>query len=274
MRGYQPGRFSSTSRAGAAKPATGDGTIKIEMHFLPDVYVTCEVCQGQRYNRETLEVRYQGQAHRRSARSCTVEEAVEFFVNVPTDRPANSDPAEVGLGYMRLGQPATTLSGGEAQRVKLASELQRRSTGRTLYVLDEPTTGLHFEDIQQAARCPALAWWTRATRSWSSSTTWTSSRPPTRSLTSDPKAGRRWPHRGHRHAGTGGGERRQPHRAFPGRSARSCPGNCIGCTHPTRRGQRWTRPRAQGAVHANRRLTIVGPCPGAGSSRVPPPPWR
>ena len=146
MRGYMPGRFSFNVRGGRCENCQGDGTIKIEMNFLPDVYVPCEVCHGARYNRETLEVHYKGKTIA-DVLDMPIEEAVEFFAAIPSIARHLATLNEVGLGYVRLGQPATTLSGGEAQRVKLASELQKRSTGRTLYVLDEPTTGLHFDDI-------------------------------------------------------------------------------------------------------------------------------
>jgi len=145
-RGYMPGRFSFNVRGGRCENCQGDGTIKIEMNFLPDVYVPCEVCHGARYNRETLEVRYKGKTIS-EVLDMPIEEAVDFFAAIPAIARHLKTLDEVGLGYVRLGQPATTLSGGEAQRVKLASELQKRSTGRTLYVLDEPTTGLHFDDI-------------------------------------------------------------------------------------------------------------------------------
>ncbi|MGN6780887.1 MAG: excinuclease ABC subunit UvrA [Marmoricola sp.] len=148
MRGYQPGRFSFNVKGGRCEACAGDGTIKIEMNFLPDVYVPCEVCHGARYNRETLEVHYKGKTIA-DVLDMPIEEAVEFFAAIPAIARHLTTLCEVGLGYVRLGQPATTLSGGEAQRVKLASELQKRSTGRTVYVLDEPTTGLHFEDIRK-----------------------------------------------------------------------------------------------------------------------------
>jgi excinuclease ABC subunit A len=148
VRGYQPGRFSFNVKGGRCENCAGDGTIKIEMNFLPDVYVPCEVCHGARYNRETLEVHYKGRTIA-EVLDMPIEEAVEFFAAIPGISRHLTTLVEVGLGYVRLGQPATTLSGGEAQRVKLASELQKRSTGRTLYVLDEPTTGLHFEDIRK-----------------------------------------------------------------------------------------------------------------------------
>ena len=148
MRGYQPGRFSFNIKGGWCEACQGDGLIQIEMHFLPDVYVTCDVCKGKRYNRETLEITYKGGSIA-DALSMTVEEALRFLENVPKIKEKLQTLYDVGLGYIRLGQSATTLSGGEAQRVKLSRELSRRSTGRTLYILDEPTTGLHFADIQQ-----------------------------------------------------------------------------------------------------------------------------
>ncbi|MDQ7992613.1 MAG: excinuclease ABC subunit A, partial [Propionicimonas sp.] len=135
-------------KGGRCEACAGDGTIKIEMNFLPDVYVPCEVCHGARYNRETLEVHYKGRTIA-EVLQMPIEEGLEFFAAIPAIARHLRTLVEVGLGYVRLGQPATTLSGGEAQRVKLASELQRRSTGRTIYVLDEPTTGLHFEDIRK-----------------------------------------------------------------------------------------------------------------------------
>jgi excinuclease ABC subunit A len=148
MRGYLQGRFSFNVKGGRCEACAGDGTIKIEMNFLPDVYVPCEVCHGARYNRETLEVHYKGKTIA-DVLDMSIEEGSEFFAAIPAISRHLKTLCEVGLGYVRLGQPATTLSGGEAQRVKLASELQKRSTGRTVYVLDEPTTGLHFEDIRK-----------------------------------------------------------------------------------------------------------------------------
>ncbi len=147
-RGYAPGRFSFNVHGGRCESCKGDGQIKIEMHFLPDIYVPCEVCKGNRYNRETLQVTYRGK-NVSEILSMSVEEALSFFENIPPIRRKLQTLFDVGLGYVKLGQPATTLSGGEAQRVKLASELQRRSTGRTFYILDEPTTGLHFDDVRQ-----------------------------------------------------------------------------------------------------------------------------
>lgn len=148
MRGYKAGRFSFNVKGGRCEACKGDGILKIEMHFLPDVYVPCEVCKGARYNRETLEVRYKGK-NISEVLDMTIDEAVEFFANVPRIARKLQIIQDVGLGYIKLGQPATTLSGGEAQRVKLATELSRRSTGKTLYILDEPTTGLHTADIHK-----------------------------------------------------------------------------------------------------------------------------
>jgi excinuclease ABC subunit A len=147
-RGYAPGRFSFNVAGGRCEACKGDGQIKIEMHFLPDVYVPCEVCKGDRYNRETLQVTYKGR-NVSDVLDMSVEEAVHFFENIPPIKRKLQTLYDVGLGYIKLGQPATTLSGGEAQRVKLSSELQKRSTGRTFYILDEPTTGLHFDDVRQ-----------------------------------------------------------------------------------------------------------------------------
>ena len=147
-RGYSPGRFSFNVKGGRCEACKGDGQIKIEMHFLPDVYVPCEVCGGRRYNRETLQVTYRSKTIA-DVLDMTVEEALEFFANIPGIKRKLQTLHDVGLGYIRLGQPATTLSGGEAQRVKLSSELQKKQTGKTFYILDEPTTGLHFEDVRQ-----------------------------------------------------------------------------------------------------------------------------
>src|SRR6202011_408809 len=146
MRGYGPGRFSFNVKGGRCEACKGDGQIKIEMHFLPDIYVTCDVCGGRRYNRETLQVTYKG-ASIADILDMTVEQGLEIFRNIPKIANILRTLDEVGLGYIKLGQSSTTLSGGEAQRVKLAKELAKRATGRTLYILDEPTTGLHFDDI-------------------------------------------------------------------------------------------------------------------------------
>jgi excinuclease ABC subunit A len=148
VRGYLPGRFSFNVKGGRCEACAGDGTIKIEMHFLPDVYVPCEVCKGARYNRDTLDIQFRGR-NVAEILDLSCEEAAEFFANQPAISRHMQTLVDVGLGYVRLGQPAPTLSGGEAQRVKLASELAKRSTGHTIYILDEPTTGLHFEDIRK-----------------------------------------------------------------------------------------------------------------------------
>ena len=148
VRGYKPGRFSFNVRGGRCETCKGDGQIKIEMHFLPDVYVPCETCKGARYNRETLEVRFKGKSIA-DVLGMSVEEALRFFAKIPKLRRKLQTLHDVGLDYVKLGQPATTLSGGEAQRVKLAKELSKVATGRTLYILDEPTTGLHFADIEK-----------------------------------------------------------------------------------------------------------------------------
>jgi excinuclease ABC subunit A len=147
LRGYTPGRFSFNVKGGRCEACAGDGYIEIEMHFLPDVTVPCEVCKGQRYNREALEITYKGK-NIAEVLDMTVTEACDFFDKVPRISGKLDTLRDVGLGYIRLGQPATTLSGGEAQRVKLSTELSKRSTGRTLYILDEPTTGLSFEDTR------------------------------------------------------------------------------------------------------------------------------
>ena len=147
-RGYQPGRYSFNVKGGRCEACGGDGIIKIEMHFLPDIYVTCDVCRGKRYNRETLEVQYKGKSIW-DILDMTVDQAWKFFEHIPKIRGKLQTLADVGMGYIKLGQQATTLSGGEAQRVKLSRELSKRSTGRTVYILDEPTTGLHFDDIRK-----------------------------------------------------------------------------------------------------------------------------
>jgi excinuclease ABC subunit A len=148
MRGYKPGRFSFNVKGGRCEACGGDGIIKIEMHFLPDVYVPCDVCRGKRYNRETLEVRYKGE-NIAEVLDMTVDQALAFFDKIGNIKTKLVTLSDVGLGYIRIGQPATTLSGGEAQRVKLSRELSKKSTGRTVYILDEPTTGLHTDDIQK-----------------------------------------------------------------------------------------------------------------------------
>jgi excinuclease ABC subunit A len=147
-RGYKPGRFSFNVKGGRCEACQGDGVVKVEMHFLPDVYVACDVCRGKRYNRETLEVKYKGK-NINEVLDMTIEAAREFFDAVPAIARKLQTLMEVGLSYICLGQAATTLSGGEAQRVKLSRELSKRDTGKTLYILDEPTTGLHFHDIKQ-----------------------------------------------------------------------------------------------------------------------------
>jgi excinuclease ABC subunit A len=148
VRGFGPGRFSFNVKGGRCEKCRGDGILKIEMHFLPDVYVTCEQCQGRRYNSETLEVKYNGRSIA-EVLEMTIADALDFFSRIPALRRELQTLSDVGLGYVQLGQAATTLSGGEAQRMKLSAELSRKATGRTLYLLDEPTTGLHFADIQK-----------------------------------------------------------------------------------------------------------------------------
>ncbi|MCX7885584.1 MAG: ATP-binding cassette domain-containing protein, partial [Caloramator sp.] len=148
MRGYKSGRFSFNVKGGRCEACGGDGIIKIEMQFLSDVYIPCEVCKGKRYNRETLEIKYKGK-NISDVLDMTVEEALIFFENIPRIKNKLQTLYDVGLSYVKLGQPSTELSGGEAQRVKLATELSKRSTGKTLYILDEPTTGLHIEDVRR-----------------------------------------------------------------------------------------------------------------------------
>ena len=148
LRGYAKGRFSFNIPGGRCEACSGDGIIKIEMNFLPDVYVPCEVCKGKRYSRETLEVKYKGK-NISDVLDMTVEEALDFFSNIPKIKQKIQTLYDVGLGYIKLGQPSTTLSGGEAQRIKLATELSKRATGKTLYILDEPTTGLHIADVHK-----------------------------------------------------------------------------------------------------------------------------
>jgi len=148
IKGYKPGRFSFNVKGGRCEACSGGGLIKIEMHFLPDIYVPCEVCKGRRFNRETLEIKYKGK-NIDDVLNTTVEEAMNFFKNIPRISKKLELINDVGLGYIKLGQPSTTLSGGEAQRIKLSTELSKKSTGNTLYLLDEPTTGLHFDDINK-----------------------------------------------------------------------------------------------------------------------------
>ena len=148
LRGYPKGRFSFNVTGGRCETCQGDGILKIEMHFLPDVYVPCEVCKGKRYSKETLEVKYKGKTIS-DVLGMTVEEALEFFANIPKIKQKMQTLYDVGLGYIKLGQSSTTLSGGEAQRIKLATELSKRATGKTLYILDEPTTGLHMADVHK-----------------------------------------------------------------------------------------------------------------------------
>jgi len=148
MRGYKPGRFSFNIKGGRCEACKGDGIIKIEMHFLPDVYVPCDVCHGKRYNRETLDIKFKGK-NIADVLDMTANQALKFFENIKAIKTKLETLVDVGLGYIHIGQPATTLSGGEAQRVKLSRELSKRGTGKTLYILDEPTTGLHIDDIKR-----------------------------------------------------------------------------------------------------------------------------
>ncbi|MFR1479708.1 MAG: ATP-binding cassette domain-containing protein, partial [Hydrogeniiclostridium mannosilyticum] len=148
VHGFTSGRFSFNIKGGRCEACEGDGIIKIEMHFLPDIYVPCDICKGRRYNRETLEVKYKGKSIY-DVLEMTVEEGLEFFSSLPRIARKLQTLVDVGLGYVKIGQPATTLSGGEAQRVKLATELSKRATGRTIYILDEPTTGLHIADVHR-----------------------------------------------------------------------------------------------------------------------------
>ena len=170
MRGYKPGRFSFNKPGGRCEACEGNGSNRLEMDFLADVWVTCPVCEGRRFNRETLHVRFKGKSIN-DVLEMDVQEALEHFANVPKIRGMLQTLHDVGLDYLKLGQPSPTLSGGEAQRIKLARELCRRSTGKTLYILDEPTTGLHFDDIQQAAASAARLRRRRQHRASSSSTT-------------------------------------------------------------------------------------------------------
>ena len=186
-RGYGPSRFSFNVKGGGCEACSGDGLLKIEMHFLPDVYVPCDVCKGRRYNKETLEVRYKGR-NIYEVLDMTVDEACEFFANVPKIARRLETMREVGLGYVKLGQSSTTLSGGEAQRAKLATELSKRSTGKTIYILDEPTTGLGTSRMCTGLWMCCKSSWTRGTRSSSSSTTSTSSRSRIISSISAPRA--------------------------------------------------------------------------------------
>ena len=217
-RGYSPGRFSFNVRGGRCEACQGDGLIKVEMHFLPDVYVPCDVCTGKRYNRETLEILYKGHSIR-DVLEMTVEDALDLFQPVPSIARKLETLMDVGLSYIKLGQSATTLSGGEAQRVKLSKELSRRDTGRTLYILDEPTTGLHFHDIEHllgGAASPARR------RQHGGGDRAQPRRDQDRRLGGRPRArgrpSRRPDHR-HRHAGGGG---RESARRTPAASLRLC----------------------------------------------------
>ena len=215
-RGYKPGRFSFNVKGGRCEVCRGDGQIKIEMHFLPDVYVPCEQCDGKRYNRETLEVRFKGKTIA-DVLDMTVEEALDFFQHIPKIKRRLQALHDVGLDYVRLGQPATTLSGGEAQRVKLASELSKVATGKTLYILDEPTTGLHFADVQAAAgdARPAGRAGQHRRRDRAQPRRDQDRRPHHRPRPRGRRGGRH--DRGPRHAGAGGREGRLLHGRVPGR---------------------------------------------------------
>ena len=254
MRGYQPGRFSFNVKGGRCEACSGDGTIKIEMNFLPDVYVPCEVCHGARYNRETLEVHYKGKTIA-EVLDMPIEEAADFFAAVPAIARHLQTLVDVGLGYVRLGQPAPTLSGGEAQRVKLATELQKRSTGRTVYVLDEPTTGLHFEDIRKLLGVLQAAGRQGQHGASSSSTTSTSSRRADWIIDMGPEGGTRRRPGGRRGHARGG--RRRPEQLTPASSSRRCwpgrPAPRPGPPAPRGRGRRHRARRAE-----RRRTTAAG----------------
>ena len=215
-RGYKPGRFSFNVKGGRCEVCRGDGQIKIEMHFLPDVYVPCEQCHGKRYNRETLEVRFKGKTIA-DVLDMTVEEALGFFTHIPKIKRRLQALHDVGLDYIRLGQPATTLSGGEAQRVKLASELSKVATGRTLYILDEPTTGLHFADVERLLemldRLVEAGQHRRRDRAQPRRDQ--DGRPDHRPRARGRRGGRA--DRGAGHARAGGGQRALVHRQLPGR---------------------------------------------------------
>jgi energy-coupling factor transporter ATP-binding protein EcfA2 len=258
VRGYQPGRFSFNVKGGRCEACSGDGTIKIEMQFLPDVYVPCEVCHGARYNTDTLAVHYKGKTIA-DVLDMPIEEAAGFFAAIPAIHRHLATLADVGLGYVRLGQPAPTLSGGEAQRVKLAAELQRRSTGRTIYVLDEPTTGLRRHP--QAAGRPRPAGRQREHRHRHRAQP---RRHQDRRPRHRPRPRRRiprWPHHRHRHPRRGRHRRVEPHRPLPPQAPqrlnRRLPGR------PPRPGSRLARTgqRADRQVgtlpHAGRRLRFA-----------------
>ena len=223
VRGYKPGRFSFNVKGGRCETCKGDGQIKIEMHFLPDVYVPCETCKGKRYNRETLEVRFKGKTIA-DVLEMSVEEALEFFSKIPKVQRRLQTLHDVGLDYMTLGQPATTLSGGEAQRVKLAAELSKVATGKTLYILDEPTTGLALRRHREAARGAAAA---RRRRQHGARDRAQSRRDQAGRLPRRPRPGgrrgRRRDHRG-RHARGGRGRRGLVHRPVPAAAARATRG--------------------------------------------------